>query len=129
MSTDPGKVRLRRIKIGIVIISISSAAAFLAFDWTGYTTGILVGGGLILINLLGTERAVGSFLTGGGLGKAASSLIYLGKLGATVAIIAMVLATKIVSTIGLIIGLMTLPVALVVDFLIFPEGRDEDREP
>jgi len=125
-SSDKG--RLRRIKIWILLIMLSLALSFLIFQKTSYAFGVLAGGFLIIMNLLGTERFVGSFFSGGVLGKAAYAIGYLGKLALTVAIIAVVLKKNLASPLGLVIGLLILPVALAIDFLVFPGDRGAEEE-
>ncbi len=117
------------MKTWIAIMTLAPTSVFFAWDNTLYAAGMLTGGVLVMLNLLGTERAVSSLFTGGGLGKAASGFIYVGKLGVTVAIITGVLVLKIASPLALVLGLLTLPAALVFDFLIFTGEQETEEEP
>ncbi|MFV1956510.1 MAG: ATP synthase subunit I [bacterium] len=128
MRANSDKARFRRIKVWILLIMVSLALSFLIFQKTLYAFGVVAGGFLIIMNLLGTERAVRSFFTGGVLGKAAYAIGYLGKLALTAAIIAVVLKKNLASPLGLVLGLLILPVALVFDFLVFPGDREAEEE-
>ena len=128
MRSSSDKGRLHRIKIWILIITVSLALSFLIFQKASYAFGVVAGGFLVIMNLLGTERVIGSFFTGGVLGKAAYAFGYLGKLAITAAIIAAVLLKDLASPLGLVFGLLILPVALVIDFLVFPGGSIPEEE-
>ncbi len=128
MRSSSDKGRLRRIKIWILLITVSLALSFLIFQKTPYAYGVVAGGFLVIMNLLGTERVIGAFFTGGVLGKAAYGIGYLGKLALTAAIIAAVLMKNLASPLGLVFGLLILPVALVTDFLVFPGGPGAEEE-
>lgn len=127
MKSHPDGERLKRLKIWIPVLTIGAALLFLALGRQPYTTGILAGGFLIILNLLGTERVVNSFFIEGVLGRVVYGLIYLVKLALTAGIIAGFMIWNIGSSLGLIIGLLVLPVALVADFLVFPGGGDKEK--
>jgi len=126
LNSHPDGGRLRRLKFWVVVLTLGAALFFLILGKPPYTKGVMAGGFLIILNLLGTEKVVGSFFTGGVLARAVYGLIYLTKLALTAGIIAGFMHWKIGSYLGLVIGLLVLPAGLIADFLIFPGNKKKN---
>lgn len=123
MSSRDETGRLKRVKIWIPSLSLLPAAVFLArSNWT-WAAGLAAGGIIILLNLLGTERTARQFVSGQGSGRLLVGLLQFAKLGLTAAAIAALIASGAVSPIALLLGLSSLPAALVFDFFIVPVNK------
>lgn len=128
MRTDDGVRRLRRVKNWIILLSLLPAGILYYRGQEGYSKGLVLGGGIVLLNLLGTERVVQGFIAGGGTGRVLVSMLGLFKLGLTGAAIAVIFHWNLASPLGLILGLSTLPVALLFDIFVFPVNKGAEKE-
>jgi hypothetical protein len=125
LTGDGDREKVRRLKYWIAGLTIVPSAALIGTGLYKPAAGYAVGGAIVLLNLLGTERAVLAFRARGrGLWLA----LYLVKLTLTAAVIAAVLITGIVSPIALMLGITTLLLALVFDFLFFTRNIDKDSQ-
>lgn len=125
--TEAGdRERIRRLKFWITGLTLVPSVALAGAGFTRAAAGYFVGGSVVLLNLLGTERSVLAIAGGGG--RFLWVILYLVKLTLTAAVIAAVLIAGVVSPIALMLGIATLLMALVFDFLFFTRNIDEDLE-
>lgn len=123
MITPDGESRLRRIKIWILCLSLIPAVTSLALSSGDYAAGFFLGGILILLNFMGTERAIRSFVAGGGTWRTLIAFLQFLKLGITGAVIALILYWNVASPIAMILGLSALPTGLMFDIFFFPVNK------
>ncbi|NOY87041.1 MAG: hypothetical protein GXP52_07040 [Deltaproteobacteria bacterium] len=123
MITSDGGPRLRRIKLWILALSLIPAGVSLAFSSGEYAAGFTLGGVLILLNFIGTERAIQNFVAGDGAGRALIAFLQFFKLGITGAVIAGILYWNVASPIAMILGLSALPTGLMFDIFFFPVNK------
>ncbi|UCG38502.1 MAG: ATP synthase subunit I [bacterium] len=130
MTPAADSARVKRIKYWILGLTLIPGTFLLIAGFTRHGLGYLTGGALIFMNLVGTERSVRAFTGGGGTGRVAAALFYLGKIVVTGAVIAVVLIREVVSPLALMAGLITLLLALVFDIFIFPvdKGKSNNGE-
>lgn len=122
--TDNGdREKIRRLKYWIAGLTVVPCAVLMGTGLFRPATGYAVGGAIVFLNLLGTERTVQAFSVGG---RVLWLVLYIVKLTLTAAIIAAVLITGVVSPIALLLGITTLLLALVFDFLFFTRNKDKD---
>ena len=120
--------RVWRLKRWIAGITLVPGGVLLVAGLNRAATGYLLGGLIVLLNLLGTERSVLSFAGGQGSGRILVLILYLIKLGLTAALLAAALITDIVSPLALLLGITSLLAALLFDFLFFPRNIGEGEE-
>jgi hypothetical protein len=118
--------RILRIRRWILGLTALAGAALLAARLPFWGWGVLLGGGLAFLNLWGTELAA-SRLAGKSYAAPALVAVSLAKLGLTGGVIALALLNRAVSPYGLLLGLTSLPLAAVADFLARP-ALDTDRK-
>ena len=128
MKTDDGARRVRRIKIWILFVTLATAGFFYLKDHGDLSAGLLFGGLIVLLNLLGTERVVQGFIAGGGSARILVTMVGLFKLGLTGVAIAAIFHWDLASPVGLILGLSSLPVALLFDIFVFPVNKGAEKE-
>jgi len=126
-ATDLAKVR--RLKYWIAGLTFFPGGALFAAGYSRAASGYIIGGAIVLLNLLGTERSVLSFVEGRGKGRVFVFALYMIKLALTAALIAAALITKVVSPLAMILGITTFLAALLFDFLFFPRNIGEREEP
>ncbi len=127
MSDRDESARLRRLKIWIPGLSLPAAGAALALSSPRWAAGLAAGGVIILLNLLGTERAARRFLEADGTGKVLAGIFQVAKLGITAAVLAGLITAGIASPFALLLGISTLPVALVFDFFFVPDNKGVEK--
>jgi hypothetical protein len=127
--TDIGdRTRVRRLKYWIAGLTLVPCIVLVGTGLGKAAAGYAIGGSVVFLNLLGTERTVLSFVDGGGGGRFLGLALYLVKLVFIAAVIAAALITGIVSPLALMLGITTLLMALVFDILIFPRNkRDAEK--
>ncbi len=111
--------RVRRLKYWIAGLTLLPGALLVAAGFTKAAFGYFIGGALIFLNLLGTERSILAFLRGRGIGRFLILILYLAKLALTAAVIAVVLIKELISPLALLFGITTFIMALMFDFLFF----------
>ncbi len=121
--------RIARIRYWILILTLPAAAVAAATGYRGIAAGLASGGVLILVNLLGTQRAVRGLLEGDGIERAAAVIMWSGKLGVTALILFALLIQHWVNPLALLAGLGSLPVSLVFDIFLFPVNKGEAKIP
>jgi hypothetical protein len=121
--TDTGdQVRVRRLKYWIAGLTLVPCAVLTGTGLVKAAAGYAIGGSIVFLNLLGTERSILAFVSGSGSGRILGLVLYILKLALTAAVIAAGLLTGIVPPVALMLGITTLFVALVFDILIFPRN-------
>lgn len=121
--------RVRRLKSWIAGLTLVPGGALLVAGFSKAASGYIIGGVVVLLNLLGTERSVLSFVEGHGKGRFLVLVLYLVKLALTAVLIAAALISDVVSPLALLLGITTLPAALLFDFLFFPRNIGDREEP
>jgi hypothetical protein len=123
MVSDIGdRARVRRLKYWIAGLTLVPCVVLAGAGFARASAGYVLGGSLVFLNLMGTEKAVLAFVDGSGGGRFLGLALYLVKLALTAAVIAAVLLTEVVSPFALMLGVTTLLMALVFDILIFPRN-------
>jgi hypothetical protein len=120
--------RVRRLKYWITWLTILPGAALLVAGFTKAALGYATGGGVMFLNLLGTERSVLAFLADGSRGRFLVLFLYCAKLALSAAVIAAALITHFASPMALLLGITTFGMALVFDFLFFPRNKRGGEE-
>jgi hypothetical protein len=120
--------RVRRLKYWITGLTLVPGMSLMAGGLTKAAVGYTIGGMLILLNLVGTERSVLVFVESRGPGRYLVFLLYMGKLVLTAVLIGAALLTEIASPMALMLGVTTLLMALVFDFLVFPRNIENREE-
>ncbi len=121
--------RIARIRKWILILTLIPAVVALVAGYGSTAAGLAAGGIIILLNLLGTQRAVIQFLEGEGIERLAAGLLWLTKFGITAAVILGLLYSQTVSPLALLVGLGSLPASLVFDIFLFPVNKGEAKKP
>jgi hypothetical protein len=121
--------RIARIRKWILILTLIPAAVALVAGHGSTAAGLAAGGIIILLNLLGTQRAVIQFLEGEGIERLAAGLLWLTKFGITAAVILGLLYSRTVGPLALLVGLGSLPASLVFDIFLFPVNKGEAKKP
>ncbi len=129
--SDDG-ARIARIKRWMLVMTGSGAAAAAVLIRPLFAAGILSGGGLVYLNLLGTERLVAA-LTGQGRGKDGPArwpalLIAAGKLGVTMAVVAAVLVKGSIPPLSFFLGVTILPLSVLLDLLASPARGGQEKD-
>ena len=120
--------RIRHIKNWIVVLTLLPAAVLLAVGFRKVSAGYFVGGLVVYLNFLGTERAVKAFVERRSKGRFLALLLFVSKLALTMVIIGAVIFLDIVSPVGLVLGISTLLLALMFDFLFFNRNIEGEEE-
>lgn len=129
MTGTGDRARVRRLKYWIAGLTFLPGGALFAAGYFRAASGYIIGGVIVLLNLLGTERSVLSFVEGRGKGRIFVFALYMIKLALTAVLIAAVLKTEVVSPLAMLLGITTLLAALLFDFLFFPRNIGEGEEP
>jgi hypothetical protein len=124
--------RIARIKRWMLAVTGSGIALTAVFVRPLFAAGLLTGGGLVYINLLGTERLVAA-LTGQGQGKDGQAkwpalLIAVGKLGVTLAVVAAVMVKGSVPPLSFFLGVTILPLSVLMDLLVSPAREGQKKK-
>jgi len=122
-------VRLGRLRAWILVLTLVPGAVAAISGHSQTAAGFAAGGLIILLNLLGTQRVVSRFLEGEGIERAVAILVWFGKFGLTAAVILGLLHTRTVAPVALLLGLASLPAALVFDIFLFPVNKGEAKKP
>ena len=120
--------RVGRLLIWIPLLTLAPAAGALAFTGPGVPIGLASGGILMMLNLLATRNSAKQITEGTFPGQIIAVFIQFGKLGLTGLAIYFLLRRELAAPAALLAGLMSLPVALVFDILIFPVNKGESKE-
>jgi hypothetical protein len=120
---------VKRLECWIAGLTFFPGVVLFAAGYSRSATGYIAGGVIVLLNLLGTERSVRSFVEGRGKGRAFVFALYLLKLALTAALLAVILMTETVPPLAVLLGITTLLVALLFDFLFFPRNIGDREEP
>jgi hypothetical protein len=120
--------RMRRLKVWIIALSLLPTLVSGALSKAHYAAGFTSGGLLVLLNFMGTERVVRNLFGDSVFGRIIAAFLQLCKLGLTAAAIAGLIHWRLVSPLALLIGLSTLPAALMFDFFLFPIDKGEEKE-
>lgn len=129
MTGTGDRARVQRLKYWIAGLTFLPGGALFAAGYFRAASGYIIGGVIVLLNLLGTERSVLSFVEGRGKGRIFVFALYMIKLALTAVLIAAVLKTEVVSPLAMLLGITTLLAALLFDFLFFPRNIGEGEEP
>lgn len=121
--------RISRLRKWILILTLIPAAVALVTNHGRVASGLVAGGLIILVNLLGTQRAVSRLMEGQGVEHIGAVLLLFGKFGITAAIILLLLYSHAVDPLALLVGLGSLPVSLVFDIFLFPVNKGEAKKP
>jgi len=121
--------RVARIKRWILILTLPPAAVALAVGHGTTAAGLAAGGLTILLNLVGTQRAVSKFLEGERFERLGALLLWAGKFGITAMVIFGLLYSGRVGPLALLVGLGSLPVSLLFDIFLFPVNKGEAKKP
>jgi len=121
--------RVARIRRWILVLTLPPAAVALVAGHSLTAAGLAAGGLIVLLNLLGTQRAVTHFLEGEGIERLAALLLWVGKFGVTAAVILGLLYWAKVGPLALLVGLGSLPASLVFDIFLFPVNKGEAKKP
>jgi len=129
LGTDIGdRTRVRRLKYWIAGLTLVPGIALAFAGLVKAAAGYAIGGAVVFLNLLGTERSVLAFVDSSGAGRILGLILYFAKLSITAALIAVVLIKRLVSPMALMLGITTLLMALVFDILIFPRDiKDAEK--
>lgn len=128
MTDTDDRTRVRRLKYWIAGLTLVPGVALAGAGFTKAAGGYAIGGAVVFLNLLGTERSVLAFVDGSGGGRFLGLVLYLAKLGLTAAVIAAALVSGIVPPMAIMLGITTLLMALMFDILIFPRNkRDAEK--
>ena len=121
--------RIARIRIWIGLLTLVPAGTALLLGKGSAAAGLTVGGVIVLLNLIGTQRTVTQLIEGEGIERFAAVLIWFGKFGITAAAIIVLLISNTVNALALLVGLGALPVSLVFDIFLFPVNKGEAKKP
>ena len=127
MAETGDRSRIRRLKYWIAGLTLLPGLVLVAAGFGSAAVGYALGGSVILLNLLGTERTVLAFVDGGGGSRFLGIALYVLKLGLTAAVIAAAFLTGIVSPLAFMFGVTTLLVALLFDILVFPRNKRDNE--
>lgn len=120
--------RIKRLKGWIAGLTLFPSAALLIAGWPRVSLGYFIGGLVVFLNFLGTEQVVMALVGKKSRGRAFVLLLFMSKLAITAGMIGGALTMDLVSPVALVLGVSTLLVALVFDFLFFRrniEGQEE----
>ena len=120
--------RVGRLFIWIPLLTLAPAVGALAFTRPGVPVGLASGGILMMLNLLATRNTAKQVTMGSFPGQMVAVFIQFGKLGLTGLAIYFLLRRELAAPAALLAGLMSLPVALVFDILIFPVNKVGSKE-
>jgi len=121
--------RIARLRIWILVLTLMPACLSLFLGYRMSAAGLAAGGLIVFLNLLGTQHTVTLMIEGNGIERLVAILVWFGKFGITAAVILGLLYTRSVGSLGLLIGLGSLPVSLVFDIFLFPVNKGEAKKP
>ena len=121
--------RIGRLRIWILLLTLTPAFVFLLYGERLIAAGLASGGVLVFLNLLGTQQTVSRMIEGKDIERLAAILIWFGKFGITVAVILGLLHLKRADPVALLFGLGALPLSLVFDIFLFPVNKGEAKKP
>lgn len=120
--------RIKRLKTWIAGLTFFPTAAFLVAGYPRVSFGYFIGGLIVFLNFLGTEKVVMALVGKKSRGRAFVLLLFMFKLALTAGVIGGALTLDLVSPVALVLGISTFLAALMFDFLFFSRNIEGEEE-